>query len=59
MTFDKRKSTSHACSDEKVDEQAQSDALARFRQEQARKCSVHNRKQTQEVLALIRRHRKE
>lgn len=59
MTSDRRKSSGHPCTDEKVEEHAQSDALARFRQEQARKCSVHNREQTQEVLALIRRHRKE
>ena len=33
------------------------DKLARFKREQSRACSVHNRKQTEEVLALIRKHR--
>ena len=34
------------------------DMLAQFKREQSRACSVHNRKQTEEVLALIRKHQK-
>ena len=40
------------------DSESEKDALESFLENQAEKCSVHNRAQTDEVQALIRKYRK-
>ena len=47
------------CDEDHGTERRDDDTLSQFKREQSRKCSVHNRKQTDEVLALIRKYRKD
>ena len=47
------------CDENHGTEHPDDDTLSQFKREQSRKCSVHNRKQTDEVLALIRKYRKD
>ena len=50
---------SRPCADEQGEQgKAEQDALERFLETQSKKCAVHHRTHTSEVMALIRKHRK-
>jgi len=57
MTAEKE-SRKPGCADDSGPADSDHDMLAQFKREQSRACSIHNRKQTEEVLALIRKHQK-